>query len=79
MLKRDYHENKTVYIRLNQDNGVEIMSTEPIAFTTDKGISLTAEDKIEITAKNELTLHCKKSQIKMDTKVDICGPDVRIN
>ena len=72
-------ENKTVYIRLNQDNGVEIMSTEPIAFTTDKGISLTAEDKIEITAKNELTLHCKKSQIKMDTKVDICGPDVRIN
>lgn len=72
-------ENKVVYIKLNQGSGIEIMSTEPIAFTTDKGITLTAEEKIEITAKNEISLSCKQSQIKMDTKVDICGPDVRIN
>lgn len=72
-------ENKTVSIRLNQNNGIEIISSEPIQFTTDKGITLQAEEKIEITAKESIQLRCKRSQIRMDSKVDICGPDVRIN
>lgn len=72
-------ESKTVYIKLNQTTGVEIMSSLPIQITSGESISITAEDKIEITASDSISLRCKKSQIKMDSKVDICGPEVRIN
>lgn len=72
-------EDKIVYIKLNKDNGIEIMSTEPVSITSQKAITIDAEDKVEISANEYINLRCKKSQIRMDSKIDICGPDVRIN
>ncbi|SFR57792.1 type VI secretion system Vgr family protein [Anaeromicropila populeti] len=72
-------ENKTIYIKLNQTTGIEIKSTLPVQITSNEGVSITAEEKVEITASESISLRCKKSQIKMDSKVDICGPEVRIN
>jgi hypothetical protein len=72
-------EKKVIYIRLNQDKGIEIISSEPISFKTDKGIKLEAEDSIKILAEEEIKLKCKTSEIRIDSKIDICGEDVRIN
>lgn len=72
-------EEKIIYIKLNDQTGIEIMSTEPILFKSDKNIKFEAEERMEIIAKKEIKLKCKQSEIRMDTMVDICGPEVRIN
>ncbi|WP_367565191.1 contractile injection system protein, VgrG/Pvc8 family [Lacrimispora sp.] len=72
-------ENKVVYLRLNQNNGIEIISSEPIQFKSDKGIKLEAEDTIKILASDQIRLKCKTSEIRIDSKIDICGEDVKIN
>ncbi|MDR1548578.1 MAG: hypothetical protein LBT06_08345 [Hungatella sp.] len=72
-------ENKVVYLRLNQENGIEIVSSEPIQFKSDKGIKLEAEDTIKILASDQIKLKCKTSEIRIDSKIDICGEDVKIN
>ncbi|SNS56617.1 Phage late control gene D protein (GPD) [Anaerovirgula multivorans] len=72
-------ESRIIYIRLNQDTGIEIISTEPIHFKTEKGIKLEAEDTIKILASEQIKLKCKTSEIKIDSQIDICGEDVKIN
>lgn len=72
-------ENKMIYISLNDKKGIEIISSEPITFKSDKGIKLEAEETIHILASEQIKLRCKKSEIRMDTMVDICGPEVKIN
>lgn len=72
-------EDRVVYIKMNQNTGIEIISTEPILFKSDKEIKLEAEEKIEIVASEQIKMNCKRSQIKIDTEVDIRGPEVRIN
>jgi hypothetical protein len=72
-------ESQVVYIKLNQTTGIEIISSQPITFKSDKNIQLEAGEEIHITAKEQIKLRCKQSEIRMDTMVDICGPDVKIN
>lgn len=72
-------ENKVIYLRLNQEDGIEIVSSEPIQFKSDKGIKLEAEDTIKILASDQIKLKCKTSEIRIDSKIDICGEDVKIN
>ena len=76
---RDTGEDRVIYIRMNQNTGIEIISTEPILLKSDKEIKMEAEEKIEIIAGEEIRMNCKRSQIKIDTEVDIRGPEVRIN
>ena len=64
---------------MNQNTGIEIISTEPILLKSDKEIKMEAEEKIEIIAGEEIKMNCKRSQIKIDSMVDIRGPEVRIN
>ncbi|TCO67911.1 hypothetical protein [Marinisporobacter balticus] len=78
-IDKETGESKVIYIKLNQDNGIEIVSSEPISFKTDKGIKLEAEDTIKILAGEQIKLKCKTSEISIDSKIDICGEDVRIN
>lgn len=72
-------EEKVIYIKLNEQTGIEIMSTEPITFKSDQGISFEAEGSMEIKAKKQIKLRCKQSEIRMDDMIDIRGPEVRIN
>lgn len=72
-------EEKKVKITLHQDDGIEISSSEGITFTSQKGIRLEAEEEIDLYASDKIELHCKKGKIRMDSMIDIAGPDVRIN
>lgn len=72
-------EDQNIYIKLHQDNGIEIISSGPIKFNSRKKIRLEAEDAIELRASNEIRLTCKTSEILIDDKIDICGEDVKIN
>ncbi len=72
-------EEKVIYIRLNQETGIEIVSTEPIAFKSEKGISMQAKEAIKILSEQQIRLKCKTSEIVIDSKIDICGKDVKIN
>lgn len=72
-------EDQNIYIKLHQDKGIEIISSGPIKFKSNKKIRLEAEDAIELFASNEIRLTCKTSEILIDDKIDICGKDVKIN
>ena len=68
-----------VYLRLNQESGIEIISSGPIRFQSDKGIKLEADETIKLFAKDQVLMKCKTSQIMIDDQIDICGEDVKIN
>lgn len=72
-------EDRIIYIKMNQNTGVEIISTEPIYLKSEKEIKIEAEEKIEIIAGKEIDMNCKRSEIKVNSMVDIIGPEVRIN
>lgn len=72
-------EKHIIYIRLHNQNGIEIVSTEPILLKSDKNIDLQAGDQIFLAAKEEIVFQCKTSQITVNQMVDIAGKEVRIN
>jgi hypothetical protein len=72
-------ESKATYIRLNQDGGIEIATTESISFKSDKDITVEADNVIKVLASEQIRLKCKTSEIVIDTKVDLCGKEVKIN
>lgn len=71
--------NDGTSISLNEGDGISIESEESVTLSSGKGIRIDADEAIEFYASDHIRLHCKKSHIKMDTKIDIAGPDVRIN
>ncbi|HEX3075712.1 MAG TPA: hypothetical protein VHQ24_02460, partial [Lachnospiraceae bacterium] len=75
----DSKSRKDIYIRLNQSDGIQIVSAEPIHFYSSKGITMQAEEEINIIASDKIKLTCKTSEIAMDSNIDICSSDVRIN
>lgn len=66
-------------ITLDEEDGISIDSESGITLSSGEGISINAEESIEFYASDYIQLHCKKSRIRMDTMIDISGPDVRIN
>lgn len=70
---------QNIYIKLHEDTGIEIISSQPINVRSDKGIRLDAEDSIQLLAEEEIRLTCKTSEILINEKIDICGEDVKIN
>lgn len=76
---KETEEDRVIYIKINQNTGIEIISTEPITLKSEKEIKMEAEEKIEIIAGEEIEINCKQSQIKVNSMVDIMGPEVRIN
>ncbi len=67
------------YIRLHTQNGIEIVSTEPILLKSDQNIDFQAGDQIFLAAKEEIIFQCKTSQITVNQMIDIAGKEVRIN
>lgn len=72
-------EKHVIYIRLNEKNGIQIISTEPILLKSDQNIDFQAGDQIFLVAKEEIVFKCKTSQITVNQMVDIAGKEVRIN
>lgn len=66
-------------ITLNTEDGITMICSEPIKLQSEKNITLEAEEKIEMTAEEQIKLQCKSSEITMDSMIDICGPEVKIN
>ncbi|WP_077611778.1 contractile injection system protein, VgrG/Pvc8 family [Clostridium sp. Marseille-P2415] len=71
--------NDGTIISLDENDGISIESEKGITLSSRTGINIDAEESIEFYASDRIRLHCKKSQIQMDTMIDISGPDVRIN
>lgn len=71
--------NDETTITLDENDGIAIESEKGITLRSSAGINIDAEESIEFYASDRIRLHCKKSQIQMDTMIDISGPDVRIN
>ncbi|BCJ92689.1 hypothetical protein acsn021_02580 [Anaerocolumna cellulosilytica] len=70
---------KNMYIKMTENDGIRIVSSGNLNFSSGKGITLQAEKEINIHANDQIKLECKSSEIVMNTNIDICGEDVRIN
>ena len=68
-----------IFIRLNEDSGIEIFSKKAIQFISEADISVNASKKISLTAEDEISLKCKESKIVMDGNVQIFGKEVKAN
>ncbi|MBE1555943.1 contractile injection system protein, VgrG/Pvc8 family [Sporosarcina limicola] len=68
-----------IYIRLNEENGIEIFSKKEIKIISDADISVNSGKKILMSAAEEISLTCKESKIIMDGSVKIFGKEVKAN
>jgi len=75
-------KDKEIYIRLNEEDGIEIFSKKEIKIISDDNIVMGSKQKVIITAGEEMNITCKKSNIKMDGStgdVTILGNEVKTN
>ncbi|MGE7022158.1 hypothetical protein [Solibacillus cecembensis] len=68
-----------IYIRLNEDSGIEIFSKKEIKLISEEDISVNASKKIFLSAEEEISLKCKESKIIMNGSVEIFGKEVKAN
>ncbi|MGE7090733.1 hypothetical protein ACQKII_04605 [Lysinibacillus sp. NPDC048646] len=68
-----------IFIRLNEESGIEIFSKKEIKLISAADISVNASKKILLSAEEEISLKCKESKITMDGNVQIFGKEVKAN
>lgn len=68
-----------IFIRLNEESGIEIFSKKEIKLISEADISVNASKKILLSAEEEISLKCKESKITMDGSVQIFGKEVKAN
>ncbi|MET4560536.1 hypothetical protein ABIA69_001680 [Lysinibacillus parviboronicapiens] len=68
-----------IFIRLNEESGIEIFSKKDIKLISAADISVNASKKILLSAEEEISLKCKESKIIMDGNVQIFGKEVKAN
>ena len=68
-----------IFIRLNEESGIEIFSKKEIKLISEADISVNASKKILMSAEEEISLKCKESKITMDGSVQIFGKEVKAN
>ncbi|MEG0258727.1 MAG: hypothetical protein RR490_02640 [Niameybacter sp.] len=68
-----------IFIRLNEESGIEIFSKKDIKLISEADISVNASKKILMSAEEEISLTCKESKIVMDGDVRIFGKEVKAN
>jgi hypothetical protein len=66
-------------IRLDEKGGIEIATSESVGIRSDKDIDIEASETVKVLAADRIRLKCKTSEITIDTNVDLCGKEVRIN
>jgi len=69
----------SIFMRLNESSGIEIISSQPININTGSNMSLDASKTVNITASNEILLSCKGSSMKINNTVDVNGTVVKIS
>jgi hypothetical protein len=72
-------ESAVTRIRLDEKGGIEIATSESVNIKSDKDINIEASESIKMSAAEQIRLKCKTGEITIDTKVDLCGKEVRIN
>lgn len=68
-----------VYIKLNEENGIEIYSSKGIKISSSQDINMSANSKVIISADTKLRMSCKASSINMDGETRITGNEVKLN
>lgn len=68
-----------MYVQMTENQGIRIVSSGNLNFSSEKDITLQAGAELHIHADNQVKLECKSSEIVMNSNIDICGDDVRIN
>ncbi|RNB50059.1 hypothetical protein EDM57_22930, partial [Brevibacillus gelatini] len=68
-----------ILIRLNEADGIQILSKKNIKVVSDQDIMMDSATKVIISAKNEISLTCKESSIKMDGNTSISGQELKTN
>jgi phage baseplate assembly protein gpV len=75
-----------VLVRINEENGVEIYSEQPVSIQgkeiTIKGseaITIESEKTLTISGGSKVDIKCKGSEIQMDGSTQIAGSQVKIN
>ena len=68
-----------IYIRLNEESGIEIFSKKEIKILSEQDILLNANKNILISAKEKINLSCKESTITLDGNTQVYGKEVKTN
>ena len=68
-----------IFIKINENTGIEMFSVKPIKFHTKENLSFEADKNIYMVAMDEINITCKTSKIKMDSNIIIQGLEVRHN
>jgi hypothetical protein len=68
-----------IFIRLSEGGGIEIISSQLIKLNAKEDIMINADKSIVISAKDQLSLTCKGSSLKMDGTTALSGTEVRTN
>jgi hypothetical protein len=68
-----------VFLRINEQTGIEIYSTKPVKITSQAEISMESQKKIMISAADQINISCKGSSIQMDGEINIKGSKVKTN
>lgn len=68
-----------VYIRLHEQNGIEVFSKKAIKFITDEDLSIEADKRVMVQAGEAIDLGCKGSLLKLDGEVSIKGKRIKSN
>lgn len=68
-----------VFIRLHETDGIAIYSKKDIKLISEDSILVDAGKKVIVSAKNEISLSCKESSIKLDGNATIIGKEVKTN
>jgi uncharacterized protein YueI len=68
-----------VFLRINEQKGIEIFSVKPVKITSQAEISMESQKKILLSAADEINISCKESNIQMDGETNIKGSKVKTN
>lgn len=67
-----------IFIKLHEEDGIEIHSMHPIVFSSEKDMEITSDTKVEIKAKEAIYLMCSTSSMILDGEVDLQAPKIEM-
>jgi len=69
----------SIFIRLNESSGIEIISSQPVNINSQSNVNITAMKKANISANSQISLTCNGSSMILDGMVNIDGSEVHIS
>ncbi|MGM0501838.1 MAG: YwqJ-related putative deaminase [Bacillota bacterium] len=71
-------EKSRIFIKLEENNGIEVESTEQLNFQAEKDFLIEAEKNLDIAAKEGIYFNCKESSIVLDGETDFKASQLKI-